>query len=462
MTRYDEYRALLAGLDAAGQAAAPRLDTAIQRAAARRQACRPTRPVHFARSAAGLAGALCCFVLLVNFCAPVAHACARVPFLKELAAAVTFSPSLRRAVEEEYLQPLGLTQTQDGVTATLEYLIVDQKQVNLFFRLDSDRYSAMEPAPSLRTADGSELNGYAAFFSGPGCGELGALRCLTLDFVDADVPAGLLLTLKLRCSETDDLTAAPVSISDAPEAGAEPEYQMEFTFLLEFDPLFTAPGRVIPVNRTLTLDGQRITVESVELYPTHLRLNVAGAPENTAWLKGLDFTIADGAGNLFEPVANGISATGSGDSPGMASFRAESPWFYGADRLTLTVTGAAWLDKADARCRVDLAAGKADGCLPEGVAFAGAQRTDGGWEVRFAADAAACGTYRQLFASEYYDEDGVPYSIAHQAYNTRAAGTTCETTLYLDGFSGDTAYLCPQYSRVWAAETPVELTLRLS
>ncbi len=34
------------------------------------------------------------FVLLVNFSAPIAYACSQVPILRELAEAVTFSPSV--------------------------------------------------------------------------------------------------------------------------------------------------------------------------------------------------------------------------------------------------------------------------------------------------------------------------------------------------------------------------------
>ena len=54
------------------------------------------------------------------------------------------------------------------------------------------------------------------------------------------------------------------------------------------DSSYTAQGTVIPVNADFTLDGQRFTLTEVELYPTHLRVNLEDDPTNTAWLRGVD------------------------------------------------------------------------------------------------------------------------------------------------------------------------------
>ncbi|MEI3305129.1 MAG: hypothetical protein V8R40_03335 [Dysosmobacter sp.] len=68
------------------------------------------------------------------------------------------------------------------------------------------------------------------------------------------------------------------------------------------------------------MDGQTLTVTEAELYPTHLRLNVAGNPANTAWLKGLDFYLENEDGRRFDTVTNGVTASGDPDSPAMVSF----------------------------------------------------------------------------------------------------------------------------------------------
>ena len=71
------------------------------------------------------------------------YACGGVPLLRELAKAVSFSPSLSAAVENEYVQPIGLSQTKNGITATMEYVIVDQKQVNIFYTLKGEGYETL-------------------------------------------------------------------------------------------------------------------------------------------------------------------------------------------------------------------------------------------------------------------------------------------------------------------------------
>lgn len=54
----------------------------------------------------------------------------------------------------------------------------------------------------------------------------------------------------------------------------EAEYVAHFDFLLEFDPEYTATGKVFSVNETVVLGGQEITITDMEVYPTHLHVNV--------------------------------------------------------------------------------------------------------------------------------------------------------------------------------------------
>ena len=45
----------------------------------------------------------------------------------------------------------------------------------------------------------------------------------------------------------------------------------------------------------------------------------------------------------YDPVENGITATGMVDSPMMTSYRADSSYFYEAKHLNIVITGAEWL-----------------------------------------------------------------------------------------------------------------------
>ena len=132
MNRNEEYNTLLRELDQTP----PELEYTVTRAKARARR-------HQARRWVGvpvgtLAGAFAAFVLLVNTVPTFALACSHVPVLGDLAAAVDWSGSLSRAVEHDYVQVIGQSQTKDGITMAVEYVIVDQQQVNLFVCVENE------------------------------------------------------------------------------------------------------------------------------------------------------------------------------------------------------------------------------------------------------------------------------------------------------------------------------------
>ena len=131
MNRNEEYQDLLKELERVPA----ELDGTLDRAVKRRR-----RQVAIYRPLIGMAAAFAVFVLLVNGSESVAYACSQIPILRELAEAVTFSKSLSKAVENEYVQEMNLVQTDGDVTAEIEYLIVDQKSVVIFYKLYSDKY----------------------------------------------------------------------------------------------------------------------------------------------------------------------------------------------------------------------------------------------------------------------------------------------------------------------------------
>ena len=425
MNRKEEYLALTKELESG----TPDLRESVRKAQLRR---RRKRLVY--RPLAGMAACFALFVALVNFCTPVASACARVPVLRELAAAVTFSRSLSDAVENDYVQELHLSQTQQDITAEIDYLIVDRRQVNVFYRLSSDRYAYLGAGCEIFAADGSkpECCTYASNLFHAANGEL---RTLTSDF-EGDVPDKLLLRMTVYDGEAERW-----------ETGLA-----EFEFLLEFDPQFTEKGEVIPLDRTVEMDGQKITFTQLEIYPTHIRVDVEDSPENTAWLRSLRFCIETEGGRRFEPVTNGISATGSPDSPAMVSYRAESTWFARAKKLKLVVTGAQWLRKDMEKTYVNLQTGET-GPLPDGASFLSAEKNGSGWLVTFRSGCTEGEPIGQLFGSIYYDADGNSYEI--NEFSTSDDGERVTHWLWLTDYPYDEVWLRPSFSSSWTAEQEI-------
>lgn len=453
MNRMEQYRDLMVQLDREP----PGLETTLERAIKKR---RRAASRWVLRPLAGLAVCFAAFVLLVNFCVPVAYACSRVPGLRELAEAVTFSRSLSDAVENEYVQPISLTESRDGITASVEYLIVDQKQINIFFRLESDIYAQLEADSAISSPDGEALS-YSIWTSGmsPSNGEL---RSVTVDFVDDTVPERLLLELRVYPSLG---TATEAWEPEGSTAGIEPSRQItQMEFLLEFDPKFTATGTVIPVNQTVELEGQKITITDIEVYPTHLRVDIAESESNTAWLRDLEFYIETDWGMRFEAASSGITATGSENSRSMVSYRADSTYFYQAEHLKLVITGAQWLKKDMQTTYLNLVTGET-GPLPEGAEFVSAERRGSDWVVTFKAEWDDDRPMFQLFDNNFYDREGNEYhinswSLIYGDPDEEGNFTYFYDEIPLRDYPYDEVWLSPVFSHEWTAEEQILVIIR--
>ena len=465
MNRKLEYQELLQELDKP----VPELESTLDRAYTkkRRRNC-------IIRPFVSIAATFALFVVLVNFCTPVAYACSKVPFLRDLVEAVTFSRSLSDAVENEYVQPMYLTQTVGDITASVEYLIVDQKQVNVFFSLESEVYKKLGVDPDVVMVDDEYLKCSYGFSSWGE--ENGELRKLTIDFTDEDVPDKLKVVFRVYSQfpldgDTESTVTPYENANDImfeDHSKHEPEILEEFEFILEFDPNFTRSGKKISVNQMIELDGQQITITDMEIYPTHLRINVEDEEENTAWLRHLYFYIETGFVKKFDGPANGISATGTTDSPAMKSFRTDSTWFYDVDRMTIVITGAEWLNKDMEKVYVNLKTGETD-ALPEGVTFYSAVKEDGGWVVSFKAERRREDLTHSVFSNEYYDMEGNRYNI--NSWTTQTGGSDEQEEEFanmfilkfpLKGYYEDEVYLVPDYSHVWKAKKPVKISVKLN
>ena len=455
MNRNEEYKALLCELESLPES----LENTVDKALTRNKALQKKRRL-FRRLTTSAAACFATFVLLVNLFPTFAYACGGVPLLRELAKAVAWSPSLSAAVENEYVQPMGLTQTQNGITATVEYLIVDQKQVNIFYTLEGD----YEDLSGRRVEFSPDQ--HCAFSYGGSPNAPGDIQTITLDYVDSDVPEGFSVTIGVA-SMDEELNAPPEeSLAEdellRPSEGEEPEILAEFTFALKFDPTYTAVGEIIPVNRTIALAGQTVTVTEAQVYPTHVRINVSDDPDNEAWLKGLTFYLENEDGERFEPISNGITATGGDGTDSYVSYRLESPYFARSRHLTLHITGSEWLAKDRESVHLRLEERQAD-FLPEGVEFKSAEHYADGWILEFRVKERREDFTHQVFFMTFEDGGGTEYEMGSQSrFTDYDSGdyTYFVERLPLPDYHEPEVWLRPTYTYTAAEETPITIPIK--
>ena len=419
-------------------------------------------------------GSLCAciilFVLLVNSTPAFARAMGNIPVLRTLAKFVAFSPSLVAAIDNDFVQQIEESQTKGTITAHIAYLIVDQKQVNVFYTLSSDQYTALEATPEIRQRDGTALEGYG-MSSSYGAGDDG-LRQITIDFIDNDVPSGLKLDLRIHDNGAWQKEESVLFDEDGEwleEVHEAPEALVTFEFDLVFDPYFTAQGEVLSVDTAFQIEGQSFTLEEAHIYPTHMRFNLEDTPQNTAYLVGMDYYIVNEKGKVFDRIKNGVSASGKVDSPMMASYRLESAFFSESKELMLYITEVAWLDKAHERVVIDLQSLEAD-TLPDGVSLETATQHSWGWEVVFSGTTDTPDSSYGMWQHHYYDEEGNTYFINSQSFSTGYWDDVLEmdvgeankfyNTIPLVDFTESVVYMAPAFTRKVVLEEPICLRIK--
>ena len=352
MNRQQEYWELLRQLNQLP----PELDGTVDRARAR--ARRSRRGRRWGISLASLAGMCASFVIAVNALPTFALACGKVPVLRELAAAVAFSPSLSAAVEHDYVQYIGQSAQVDGVTVSLEYLIADQQQIVVFYRLEGAEEECYL-ACTLKDEAGEKLTGYSVI-GGPGGEELNRLE--------------------IHCKELEvpDTLRMELTLVEAPTGSGERRERGTISFLVGLDPAKTAPAVTIPVDRWVEVDGQRLLVEKLEITPTKTTLYLDDDGDNTAWLVGLKCYLTDGGGTVYGREGNTLTATGRVESKGFYTYYLQS-LYYAEDleHLTLHIDGAIWLDKEAERLTLNLTDGSYTGTLPDCVGSMAVQEQGG-------------------------------------------------------------------------------------
>lgn len=444
MNRNEEYFALLGQLE---REAPADLELCVEKARKRAQARRGWRV-----SLASLGGVAAAFVLMVNLSLPFALACARIPGLRELTAAVAFAPSLKAAVQNDFLQYIGQEKSNEGLTMKLDYLIFDSSQLHFFYSVSGGDYDSFHVLPEISGPDGEKLEGFSIT---SGMAQPGELSDFGVNFNEGfEAPEALRLTCKVTARKEDVGQApAPSTDKDPRDLGVV----ATFVFDLTLDPRFTAPGKTYALNEWVTVDSQRLLIKSLEVNPTHARLTVTFDENNTAWCDGLDFYLTDAKGNRYESGSHvgsnsTLVATGSGEK-GIVIYYLESPHFTGKEPYTLHITGADWLDKGKEWVTVDLEKGTAQG-LPAETELVELRREGENVRLSFSTPY----HNRQLFSWTFRDGEGSEFNVSSGSYYKRENedGSITEVEeFHLPDYSGSILEIKLNYTRTEEFEPEV-------
>ena len=422
MTRQQEFEALLKEISVTP----PALDGTALRAKARAQRHKRGWGI----SLGSLAAAAAAFVIVVNAFPTFALACGEIPILRELAAAVAFSPSLSEAVRHDYVQYVGKSQTVDGVTVTLETVIADRQQLVGFYRTDF-------PAETSATCNllGEDMPAYSTI--SPYSGE--ELRSFTVHIQDGTLPETFTLSLELLGSDAENQRT---------------QVDGTFDFPLQLDLEKTPAPVTLEVGKAVELDGQTLYVEQVVFAPTRTALYLSADPANTASLEALTFHFTAPDGTVYSAVDGSVSALGSPDEAGYYTYFFQTLFFLeDPTAVTLVLEDALWCAKDAQPITVDLTDGSYTGTLPAGVTALWVEKNRGTPVVMVET------TISQMPFTSYLGDHGVESLLLQGGVSQIDQADGRRYEYILEGYEGDAIALIPDYTHQSVLDPPLEISL---
>ncbi|MFM1652214.1 DUF4179 domain-containing protein [Brevibacillus sp. B_LB10_24] len=314
--------------------ASEQLDQAIERGMQLAKKKRPARSWGLAVSAA-----VCVFCLLLAVSIRVSPAFAalvsELPGMSYFVKMISYDQGLQRAVEHDFVQPVGISDEKDGVRLTVDSIIADEIRLNIFYTAESTTGKPKKLlTSSVELLDGNRQP-LSVGYSCCGSGESNPDDLILKGHVDMQmgedlpVPDTVIMRVKLIGDIERPDTVWEVAI---------PVDRSKFAGMKE----------TVPVDQTVDIAGQKFTFTKAVIYPTRIELGVEFDPDNTKNIMGFeDLEIVDETGEVLNTNLSVI-----GDSKQTIYF--ESSYFSQAKELYVRGSKLMALDKDKSSLVIDL------------------------------------------------------------------------------------------------------------
>jgi hypothetical protein len=275
----------------------------------------------------GLAAALLLlgFLTSIRVSPAFANYVAEMPGMEKLVDLIRYDKGWISAVENDYMQPLGISQEKNGIRVTLDGAIRDERGLVVFYTVESEEKQVLHTERIILTgADGEELP--------PGASSYGGVNDEPVKSVNESIDYFAIKPL----NESE----FKIEINIKTEKGLE---TFELDFALEN---LIANKKVYTLNKTVTIKGQRITFKDVTIYPLRAAVHVVFDSKNSKKIFNLDdLRLVDENGEVWSGIVNGATASSLAENEEI--FYLQSNYFKEPKELYLTLNKVMAVDKED-------------------------------------------------------------------------------------------------------------------
>ncbi|MFD0670056.1 DUF4179 domain-containing protein [Cohnella sp. GCM10027633] len=280
---------------------------------------------------------LLAMVASVRFSPAVAAYVGDIPGLRSLVNLIHYDKGLRLALENDFMQPVGLSEQKNGVKLTVDGILADDSRVIVFYTMDNmDGKQGFVSVKNVKLTEDEETS--ISFGTG-GYEEQWESKQGTIDFNfqgNTGIPNVLNVEFEL-------------GIETASSSSTE-----KWQFAIPVDKSkFEGLKQTYEINETVTVDNQRITFGTMTVYPTRIGLEVEYDPANKKKIFYFDdLRLEDEKGEVFGTITNGMSGSLINDNRHILYF--QSNYFSKPEQLYLRASTIRALDKSKLEVKIDL------------------------------------------------------------------------------------------------------------
>ncbi|MBO8172124.1 MAG: DUF4179 domain-containing protein [Bacillaceae bacterium] len=284
------------------------------------------------------------FLTLVRVSPVFAAYVSNIPGMEKIVELVRFDKGLVSAIENEFVQPIGVSDEHDGIKITLDSAIVDEEQMVVFYTIETDDSDGNLDlyVIDLLNEQGKEMQVSMSYARPVRDQEKENGRWTNeMRFYFNDEPVPEKMTLRAHVKKGANYKSAETLPST-----------WEFPITIDHSK-FEGKKETYELNRTLNIENQKIVFDKMEVFPTRIGVHIAFPEENTYKIFGFeDLELVDETGETWGTIINGITASHPDEHRRIIYF--QSNYFKKPESLYLQFSAIRALPKDQLDVVVDL------------------------------------------------------------------------------------------------------------
>jgi hypothetical protein len=295
-----------------------------------------------------------CFLLLTLFLSAVrispafAAYVSKIPGLEYVVVLIRYNKGLQSAVENEFIQPVNVSDEHQGIVLTVKDIIVDNTSMVVFYTIKNSSKHEMPRLTDVNIADatGSDLEvsfdyGFTPYEGSEFSGRLN-ISFPGEEQPNFQIPDSVSLTSKMMVGDPDVLGDDCLVLGDT------------WKMLIPIDKTkFENMERKYELDQTVKIAGQKIHFEKAVIYPTRVSVDLSFDDSNTMEIFAFeDLALIDEKGNEWGTIQDGVTLIHLSDTRKRIFF--QSNYFTMPEKLLIKGSGIRALDKDKSELVIDL------------------------------------------------------------------------------------------------------------